>query len=196
MFGCVPFPTQQRALLSSLLEQLLIYYDISKATNMKQSNSINSYFEFGSFSLITFLHASHFTRLISAPLDSPELSFYGRSHRTFSYLFNTLFNVEQLSDGIGYDLSLFDPEIPLTPIKAYLKHLEKLGFEESKLYPVKIEPRPFVKLPGDIEVPFKLQKFQRDENNEDEIQRRKQVINFAYWILMAGKNPKQLKQTW
>uniref|UniRef100_A0AC34FQB2 rRNA adenine N(6)-methyltransferase n=1 Tax=Panagrolaimus sp. ES5 TaxID=591445 RepID=A0AC34FQB2_9BILA len=146
MFGCLPFPTQQRALLSSLLQQLLIYYDSSssKATKIKHANS---YFQFGTFSLITFLHAR------------------------------------------------FEPEIPLTPIKAYFKHLEKLGFEENKLYPVKIEPRPLIQLPGNIEILFKFNELQKDENKE-EIQRRKQIIKYAYWMLMAGKNPKQLKDTW
>ena len=55
MVGCLPFPNQQKSLLDALLQQLLLYYLVTKPK--RKSEGIQSFYQFGKFSLITFLHS-------------------------------------------------------------------------------------------------------------------------------------------
>uniref|UniRef100_A0AC34Q326 Uncharacterized protein n=1 Tax=Panagrolaimus sp. JU765 TaxID=591449 RepID=A0AC34Q326_9BILA len=201
LIGCLPFPSQQRALLDSLFGQLILYYlnTSSKPTKHSKIKHSPSFFEFGRFSLITFLHSSQFARLLSS-CPEPDLGFFSKRHQHFSFVFHSLFDVKLPSGFDGFDLSEFSPEIPLTPSTTYSKKLHEAGFVDSKLYPVQIEPKTIVDIrfghnsDSELVIPFSTDSLDK-EKSEEFWKNRKGVLEFAFWMEKTGKQGKDTVNT-
>uniref|UniRef100_A0A7E4W9Z8 EST1_DNA_bind domain-containing protein n=1 Tax=Panagrellus redivivus TaxID=6233 RepID=A0A7E4W9Z8_PANRE len=193
LVGALPFPTQQRALLQSLLNQLVIYYMLKlnhPKRRSKRGETSSSYFEFGHFSVITFLHRSEFARLISAPApdgtprDFAEgIDFFTAPHRHFSHLFQTLFDVKLPAGLEPFPPAAFEPHVPSTSVAAYASKFDAIGLDSESVYAVQLEPKLEVSLPGDLVIPFSPT-FPTDD---EQLHLRQSIALFAAWMTASAK---------
>ena len=72
---------------------------------------------------------SVFAQLLCGRDDCQDLSFFTKTHQHFSFLFNTLFDVQLPSGREGFPLDCFKPDLGDVPLKSHEAHLVEVGCE-------------------------------------------------------------------